>query len=35
MNIKKICKEEESMELLKILGLITNIEKYQKIHNHD
>ena len=33
MNIK-IFKEEESIEILKILGLITNIEEYQKIYNH-
>ena len=33
MNMKKIFKEE-SMEILKILGLITNIEEYQKIYNH-
>ena len=25
---------EESMEILKILGLINNIEDYQKIYNH-
>ena len=31
---KKKIKEEESIELLKILGLINNIEEYQKIHNH-
>ena len=34
INIK-IFKEEESIEILKILGLITNIEEYQKIYNHD
>ena len=28
---KKIFKEEESIEISKILGLINNIEKYQKI----
>ena len=28
---EKIFKEEESIEILKILGLITNIEEYQKI----
>ena len=28
---EKIFKEEESIERLKILGLITNIEEYQKI----
>ena len=28
-------KEEESIEILKILGLITNIEGHQKIHNHE
>ena len=27
-------KEEESIEILKILGLINNIEEYQKIYNH-
>ena len=27
---KKIFKEEESIEILKLLGLITNIERYQK-----
>ena len=26
--------EEESIDILKILGLITNIEEYQKIYNH-
>ena len=31
---KKIFEEEESIEILKILGLITNIEEYQKIYNH-
>ena len=30
----KIFKEEESIEMLKLLGLITNIEEYQKIYNH-
>ena len=30
----KVFKEEESIEILKILGLIINIEKYQKIYNH-
>ena len=28
---EKIFKEEESIEILKILGLISNIEEYQKI----
>ena len=28
---EKIFKEEESIEILKILGLINNIEEYQKI----
>ena len=28
---EKIFKEEESIEILKILGLINNIEKYQNI----
>ena len=31
---EKIYKEEESIEILKIFGLITNIEEYQKIYNH-
>ena len=31
---EKIFKEEESIEMLKILGLINNIEKYQEIYNH-
>ena len=32
---EKILKEEESIEILKIIGLINKIEKYQKIYNHD
>ena len=32
-NEKKF-KEEESIEILKVLGLINNIEEYQKIYNH-
>ena len=35
MNVKNIFKEEESIEILKILGLINNIEEYQKIYNYD
>ena len=31
---KQIFKEEESIEILKILGLINNIEEYQRIYNH-
>ena len=31
---KQIFKEEESIKVLKILGLITNIEEYQKLYNH-
>ena len=34
VKIKKIFKEKESSEISKILGLITNIEEYQKTHNH-
>ena len=34
MNIKEIFKEEESMEMLNILGLINDIAEYQKIYNH-
>ena len=30
MNIKKIIKEDKSIEILKILVLINNIEEYQK-----
>ena len=30
----KIFKEEQSIEILKILGLINDIEKYQNIYNH-
>ena len=29
-----IFKEEKSIEILKILGLINNIAEYQKIYNH-
>ena len=32
---KGIFKKEESSEILKIVGLITNIEEYQKIYYHD
>ena len=32
ININKIFKEEESIEILKIFGLINNIEEYQKIY---
>ena len=31
---EKIFKEEESIEILKILGLITNIGEYNRIYNH-
>ena len=34
VNTKKIFKEEKSIEILKSLGLINNIDKYQKIYNH-
>ena len=27
-------KEEGSIKILKVLGLITNIDEYQKIYNH-
>ena len=30
----KIFKEEDSIEVTRILGLITNIEEYQKIYIH-
>ena len=32
---KEIFQEGESFEILKILGSISNIEEYQKIHNND
>ena len=35
MNMKKISKEKESIEILKILGLINEIEDYRKIYNYD
>ena len=31
---EKIFKEEESIKILKIFGLINNMEKYQKIYNY-
>ena len=31
---RKLFKEEDSIEILKIFGLVTNIEEYQKIYNH-
>ena len=31
---KKIFKEEESIEILKILGLVASIEEYQNMYNH-
>ena len=31
---EQIFKKEESIEILKILSLINNVEKYQKIYNH-
>ena len=31
---KKIFKEEISIEILKIFGLITNIKEYHKLYNH-
>ena len=34
MNMKKYSIKEESIEILEILGLINNIEEYQKIYNH-
>ena len=33
-DYEKIFKEEESIEILKIIGLINKIEEYQKIYNH-
>ena len=34
LEYKEIFKEEWSNEMSKVLDLITNIEKYQKIYNH-
>ena len=31
---EKIFKEEEPIEILKILGLINNIEEHNRIYNH-
>ena len=31
---EKVFKEQESIVILKILGLFNNIEEYQKIYNH-
>ena len=31
---EKVFKEEESIVMLKIFGLINNIEEHQKIYNH-
>ena len=31
---KKMFKEEESIEIIKILGVINNTEEYQKIYNN-
>ena len=31
---RKLFKEEEPIEILKIIGLINNIEEYYKIYNH-
>ena len=31
---EKLFKKEESIEILKVLGLINNIEEYQKVYNH-
>ena len=33
-DYKKLFKEEERFEVLTILGLINNIEGYQKIYNY-
>ena len=32
---KETFKEQKSIEILKIISLITNIEELQKIYNHD
>ena len=34
LDYGKIFKEEESIEILEVLGLINNTEEYQKIYNH-
>ena len=33
-EVEKIFTEEELIEILKILGLIANMEEYQKIYNY-
>ena len=35
MNRKKLIKQDKSIKILKNLGLITNIEEYQKMQNRD
>ena len=35
MNSKKIFNEEESIEILKIIGLINNIEEYEYQKTYD
>ena len=32
--MKKIFEEEQSIEILTIFDLITNIQEYQKVYNH-
>ena len=34
MNIWETCKEKESIEILKFLGLFKNIEEHNKIYNY-
>ena len=34
MNMKKIFKEEKSIEMLKIINLINNIEEHHRMYNH-
>ena len=34
LAIEQKFEEKKSIEILKILGLINNIEEYQKIYNH-
>ena len=35
MNRKKLIKQDKSIKILKNLGLITNVEEYQKMQNRD
>ena len=34
-DYKKIFNKEEPIEILKMFGLVTNMEEYEKLHNHE